>query len=298
MDGDTVNERLVANVSDTACWVAVYRAWESERPDALFHDPYAGRLAGEHGRAIADMMPRQARNGWPIIVRTRLIDDLVFTCVAEGCDCVINLAAGLDTRPYRMMLPPTLQWIEVDLPALILKKNRLMAEEVPVCQLSRQAVDVTDPQALGAFLDEVASKAQRILVIAEGLLLYLDESVVSALSRELFARETVRWWVMELASPGVLKMMEKEMGDRLANAPLKFASPDGVAFFEKDGWKAREIHAVFQQAGRMNRLPWFMQPFSYLPAPNPRKLGNAPWSGVIRFGRQPSAPADKPMRDE
>ncbi len=81
----------VSNVSDTARWVAVYRAWESARADALFHDPYADLLAGERGRAIAALMPAQARSGWPLITRTKLIDDLLMDAIAQGCDCVLNL---------------------------------------------------------------------------------------------------------------------------------------------------------------------------------------------------------------
>jgi O-methyltransferase involved in polyketide biosynthesis len=72
-----MSEPLVGNVSDTARWVAVYRAWESERPDALFHDRFASRFAGDRGRAIAAKMPRSARTGWPIVMRTRVIDDLI-----------------------------------------------------------------------------------------------------------------------------------------------------------------------------------------------------------------------------
>lgn len=101
-------EPLVRNVSDTARWVAVYRAQESARADALFRDPYADRLAGERGRAIAAKVPGPGRSGWPMVVRTRLMDDLVMTSLAEGCDRVINLAAGFDTRPYRMSLPASL----------------------------------------------------------------------------------------------------------------------------------------------------------------------------------------------
>jgi O-methyltransferase involved in polyketide biosynthesis len=41
---------LIRNVSDTARWVAMYRAQESARPDALFHDPWAERLGGDRGR--------------------------------------------------------------------------------------------------------------------------------------------------------------------------------------------------------------------------------------------------------
>ena len=40
------------HISDTALWVAVYRAQESERTDAVFRDPYASTLAGDRGTAI------------------------------------------------------------------------------------------------------------------------------------------------------------------------------------------------------------------------------------------------------
>src|SRR5262249_27457285 len=108
-------DRIISNVSDTARWIAVYRAWESARPDPLFSDPLAARLAGEKGRAIAALAPRQVRSGWPMIVRTRLMDDLVLKSLRDGCDCVVNLAAGLDTRPYRLPLADSLTWIEADL---------------------------------------------------------------------------------------------------------------------------------------------------------------------------------------
>lgn len=43
---------LIENISDTALWVAYYRAMETERPDAHFHDPYARMLAGERGKPL------------------------------------------------------------------------------------------------------------------------------------------------------------------------------------------------------------------------------------------------------
>src|SRR4051794_37902918 len=94
---------LVRNVSDTARWVATYRARESVRRDALFHDPFADRLAGSRGHAIA--AKASGHSAWAITTRTKLLDDLVATAVAEGADCVLNLAAGFDTRPYRLNLP-------------------------------------------------------------------------------------------------------------------------------------------------------------------------------------------------
>jgi methyltransferase (TIGR00027 family) len=112
-------EPLISNVSDTARWMAAYRAAESARRDALFNDPLAERLAGERGRAIAAAAPRLTRNGWWWVTRTKLIDDLIAQSVQNGCDRVLNLAAGFDTRPYRLDLPAGTEWIEADLPEII-----------------------------------------------------------------------------------------------------------------------------------------------------------------------------------
>lgn len=277
---------LVSHVSDTARWVAVYRAWESARPDALFRDPYAERLAGERGESIAKMMPRQARNGWPIVVRTKLIDDLIQASLAQGCDCVVNLAAGLDTRPYRMALPPRLPWIEVDFPAMVEEKERLMADAEPVCRLVRRALDLSDSAARAALLDELPQTISNALVVTEGLLVYMPAEVVHGLALQLASRSNIRWWVFDLASPNLLRMMQKTMGRQLANAPLQFAPPEGVAFFEALGWTAEEIQSFLSGAARLRRLPWFLRPFGFLPAPNPRRLGNARWSAAIRMSKR------------
>ncbi len=150
----------------------MHRATESARPDALFSDPLAERLAGEHGRAIVARVPRSTRNGWWLVARTKIIDDAIAEAIAGGCDRVLNLAAGLDTRPYRLALPPGLTWVEADLPKLLEEKTQLLADQTPRCRLTRTAVDLADPQARDAFLDEALDGAARALVLTEGLLMF------------------------------------------------------------------------------------------------------------------------------
>ena len=116
-------ERPVAHVSDTALWVAVYRAAESKRKDALFHDPYAERLAGERGRQIVGQLEHGAGSAWSIVTRTAVLDEMIVAAIGDGADGVLNLAAGLDTRPYRLPLPSSLRWIEVDFPDMIAYKE-------------------------------------------------------------------------------------------------------------------------------------------------------------------------------
>jgi methyltransferase (TIGR00027 family) len=281
-----MSESPVSNISDTARWIAAYRASESARADALFQDPYAHVLAGERGRAIAALMPRQTRNGWPMIGRTKLIDDLVQTAIAEGADCILNLAAGLDTRPYRLALPATLRWVEVDLPALIEEKARLLAHARPNCQLSRFKVDLADPIARAAVLRTAVGQARKVLVITEGLLIYLDDVQVRALAADLSAEEGIRGWVFDLASPALLENMRKTIGRYLTNAPMKFAPADGVAYFESLGWTAATVESVLHAAARFGRLPWLLRLFALFPAPDYRNPGRWRWYGVVKLQRR------------
>jgi methyltransferase (TIGR00027 family) len=287
--GQTENTAMsaspISNVSDTARWVAVYRARESARPDALFHDPYAQLLAGERGQAIAALMPRRARNGWPFIARTKLMDDSILATIEQGCDCVVNLAAGFDTRPYRLAVPASLRWIEADLPALTDEKEQLLKDAKPRCQLRRIKIDLADSNARVAMLKEAVGLSANVLVITEGLLLYLEETQVRSLAMDLGAQAAVRWWVLDLASPAVLEMMKKGMGSQLANAPMKFGPANGVAFFEDLGWRATQVQSILRAAARFRRLPWTMKLFAFLPEPNPRKLGRRPWSAVVQLKR-------------
>jgi len=254
----------VANVSDTARWVAVYRAQESARPDALFHDPLADRLAGEQGRSIVAALPRRIRDGWWLVARTKLIDDLVESALAQGCDRVLNLAAGLDTRPYRLDLPPELIWVEADLPALIAEKDRVLAEQTPRCQLSRHAVDLADPAARDAFLNEALAGARKAFVLTEGLLMYLTDSDVVGLS-DAFRRPEIVWWTLDFASAGLLRTMNGKTSGMLQNAPFKFAPRNGLGFFENLGWKTAAVESVMAAAYRFHRLSPLMRLWARLP---------------------------------
>src|SRR5207247_651317 len=67
----------IQHISDTARWVALYRAMESDRRDALFRDPYARRLAGERAERILAGMKRGRAWAWPMIVSAAVLDELI-----------------------------------------------------------------------------------------------------------------------------------------------------------------------------------------------------------------------------
>jgi methyltransferase (TIGR00027 family) len=274
---------LISNVSDTARWMAVYRATESARPDPLFHDPLADRLAGERGRAIVAAAPRMIRNGWWLVARTKIIDDVILTAIGDGCDRVLNLAAGLDTRPYRLDLPSDFVWVEADLPGLLAEKEQLLADQTPRCRLTRRAVDLADSAARDAFLNEALAGATRALVLTEGLLMYLEDRDVAALS-EAFKRPEVTWWMLNFSGVGLKKRMNKKAGGMMDNAPFKFAPVNGLAYFEDLGWKTVEVESEFTAAYRLHRLPLWLRLLARLPQPDPRNPGEtSSWSAVARL---------------
>ncbi|NKY50322.1 class I SAM-dependent methyltransferase [Nocardia vermiculata] len=276
----------IRNISDTARLTATYRADESARPDALFRDPLASRLAGEGGRTLRDTAPSVLRSGWPIVTRTKLVDDLIAAAVREGCDRVLNLAAGLDTRPYRLDLPSGLVWVEVDLPELVDEKNAALAAEQPGCKLRRHGLDLRDRNALVGFLDEAlgarvqrGSSAPRALVLTEGLLIYLGHRTVADLAHAL-ARPEIHWWITDVTLGGA----HSQLASSFEDGP-RFDPADGIGFFEEHGWHPLEVENLVVQAGRFRRAPQELWQFAELPQQIPRS-NEIPWSGVVRFRQE------------
>ena len=279
-------ESKIRNISDTARWVAVYRARESERPDAVFRDPFARRLAGERGEQIAASIGFLEKNAWPFVARTWLTDYLISKQLREGTDMVINLAAGLDARPYRMELPRSLQWIEVDLPEILAHKEEILRNEKPVCVLERVRLDLSNESARRDLFSELSRRANRALVVAEGLLVYLTEDEVAALGKDLAAPVAFQHWIIDLASPALLRMLARKMGAPLdkAGAPLRFAPQQGPEFFTCCGWKPEEVHSTIHAAAKLNRLSFFLRLIAKISSP--RFQPKRPWSAVCLLAKQ------------
>ncbi len=250
-------EPLIRNVSDTARWVAVYRAEETERADAIFRDPFARRLAGERGEQIAKLMPLGGDNAWSIITLTYLIDEFIKAELQRGADMVINLAAGLDSQP--------------------------------VCLLERIRLDLSDLSARRELFARLGQTAKRALVITEGLMIYLTPEAAGGLAADFAAPATFRSWILDIASPGLLRMLRKRMASQLREAaPFKFAPQEGPAFFERYGWKPIEVQSLLKNAARLKRLSFVLRLFALLPE-NEKSRRDRPWSGVCLFANKKSS---------
>lgn len=245
---DPVSDSPIRDVSDTAYLVAAQRAVESERPDALFRDPYARPLAGERGDAILARIPAPARalSAWSVAIRTRVIDELIAAAIATGIDAILDLGAGFDTRPYRMTLPPMLRWIEVDTPAILDPKTRALAADAPVCQLERTTLDLADAAARRRWL---ASITGRVLVLTEGVVPYLTVEQVGELADDLHA--IARGWIAEYLAPSIVQ--RRRQSTLLANAMWQFTPDDWFGFFAEHGWRAADTRFLVDEGVRLGR---------------------------------------------
>ena len=280
-------EPLIRNISDTALWAAVYRARETERADHLFVDPFARRLAGTRGEQIATSLKFSDRATWAWVMRTYLYDQFVNEQIQQGVDMVVNLAAGLDARPYRMALPSSLKWIEVDLAGILDYKEEILGAEKPGCQLERIRLDLSDVSGRRELFSQLGRRAAKALIITEGLLIYFTADEVGALARDLAGPPSFQRWLADVASPGLLRLLQKNMGPQLAQsgATFKFGPKEGPGFFVPYGWTPADVRSPLKTAARLKRLSFGMWLLSHLPASNGAQ-GSRPWSGICLLAKQ------------
>ena len=169
-----------------------------------------------------------------LVARTKLIDDAIADALADGCDRVLNLAAGLDARPYRLDLPSELTWVEADLPELLAEKTQALADQTPRCRLTRTAS--TSPTRT----PETRSSTTRLTVrrrlwcSPRGCRCTSSPPTSSALSHAI-QRPEVAWWMLDFAFPG-LKSGSTRTSPR-SRRTHRSSSP------RKTGWPSSKIWA-------------------------------------------------------
>jgi methyltransferase (TIGR00027 family) len=240
----------IEHISDTAFLLAAQRAIETKRHDAYFRDPFAEILAGKRGMEILQSVEQNDfRVG--IVVRTCLIDQLIEQLIIrENIDTIINLGAGFDTRPYRLSLPNWLRWIEVDLPEILLYKEHQLVGKKPRCSLELVKLDITDISARNALFAQIGIRANRALVLTEGVIGYLIPCEVEALSIDLNSQTYIHSWLLEIMSPFGLAIAQTTY-DRYfshSNVAMKFAPEEGIDFFLRCGWKQSDSYSYWDES--------------------------------------------------
>jgi methyltransferase (TIGR00027 family) len=227
---------------------------ESSRSDALFDDPLAAGLAGERGLRIAGTLPDGA---WVVAIRTVVIDGFVRSAIASGIDTIINIGAGLDTRPYRMELPSSLRWVEVDHPDVIERKATLLRDETPRCAIERWGLDLTDGGARKELFGRIGTASSKAMALTEGVIGYLTVDQVASLADDLHTMPPCELWVTEYFSRRQLRRYQARQP--MPAVPVRFDPTDWVGFFTSRGWSIEQIRYLGEESRRLERpvpLTW------------------------------------------
>lgn len=258
----------IQHVTDTALWVAVHRAREGFRPDALFKDPLSIRLAGERGQEIAERMSGQSFMSWMMAMRTVAIDDLIKDAIHDGVTRVLNLGAGLDTRPYRMEIPAHVEWIEVDFAGTIEHKNRVLAEERPNIPVQRVALDLSQRPLAQKFFESLALDPRPTVVLTEGVIPYLPPEKVGDLADDLLKTSSIKYWIQDYREGGYASGIPKLwLRWRMSRAPFLFDVKHWFDFFAGHGWRLKSKLTLLEESKRYNRelcVPDWMGFLSFL----------------------------------
>jgi methyltransferase (TIGR00027 family) len=160
----------LSGIAKTALGVAYVRAWESSQTERLFADPYAlAFVTAQYRQAGA---PGASALAAHVVLRTRFFDDYL---LAAGCEQVVLVAAGLDTRAYRLTWPDDVTLFELDQPEVLAFKQAVLDRERAVPGCDRRAVPVDLRLDWAAALIEAGfDPARRTAWLVEGLLIYLS----------------------------------------------------------------------------------------------------------------------------
>jgi len=234
-------------LASTACWIAAVRARESERSDRLFHDPWAAMLSGEEGQAWRERATGGKDEGEVgLVIRTHFFDDFLLRVTREHTvRQVVIVAAGMDTRAFRLAWPQETHLFELDLPQIFERKEHFVAGAVPACRRQVVGVDLNDASWLDPLQQAGFDPGLRVVWLLEGLLFYPPAEGVTRLFDEITTLSAVGSWLgceiknaAMLTSPETrswIEMLKKE------GTPWISSIDTPEAFLAERGWSATVI---------------------------------------------------------
>jgi methyltransferase (TIGR00027 family) len=261
--GSGQESKIIDPVGATSRATAAARARESQRTDRLFLDLSAAALAGAEGFAALDRHNAARAVGGEIVenptfaIRTRFFDDLLLAEAGHGSvRQIVIIAAGLDTRAFRLPWPPHADLYELDMPQVLAYKDEVLASlgAEPRCRRHGIGVDLREPWV--SSLIEAGFRPNRPSVwLAEGLTFYLDEAAV----RRLFTD------IASLAADGdVLGADFVSVPPPSFDALIRFTTEDATDLLTACGWDSWKFFYDLEGERLGRRWPYPGRPNGYI----------------------------------
>ncbi|MET8767155.1 SAM-dependent methyltransferase [Streptomyces sp. NPDC004658] len=253
-------------VSYTAQWTAAARALETERGDrAIFQDRFARSLAAPRG---FELLEKNRGSGLiPFIaIRTRYLDESIEQILAENdIRQIVFVAAGMDTRPFRLGWPDDATVYEVDFPALLEEKRRRLSRLAAQPRVARREVAADLRREWLPELEQAGFDPLRpTLWIVEGLMFFLTPEQATNLLRTLGSASAPGSWLgVDFVSQALLRSpFSREFRRNLEEdgTPWLFGTDEPEEYLASTGWKAREVREPGEPSTAHEDWPFQVQP--------------------------------------
>lgn len=240
-------------VSTTAYYCAGVRMLDAQRPDSLLDDSYAERFMGEEGKKVFERFRHLTVPIGGHQVRCRLIDDLVRERLnADSGARVVLVGAGFDSRAFRMRGG---RWVEIDERAVIERKEAVAPATSCPNPLERVAIDF----ARDRLADKLAPYASHdpVVVICEGITMYMQPEQVDAMAATLQAAFPRHWLFVDLMTGDFAKRYAQGMTQVLASIGTGFRGleNDPLGRIERHGYRRRSAESIVAKALALKRIP-------------------------------------------
>ena len=236
----------------TARWTAAIRAKETERQNALIKDRWAAALAGEQGMAWIE--ERTEESVLPILLRTRYFDDfLQHTTIENNLSQIVLMAAGMDTRAYRLSWPEKTRLYELDQAAVLQDKGEILrsVHAVPTCKRVSIEVDLSGSWE-GKLIQAGFDPEEPSCWLLEGFLFYLPDTAISTVFHKINHLTASGSWMgfdiinsITLTHPLTRQWIEMQAK---SGAPWLGTMEDPIGYLAGLGWSASLTQAGQEDA--------------------------------------------------
>lgn len=217
------NRQDLNGVSETMLQTLYARAKESEKPKHKIYDKKAIETIRQldYDFSAAD---KDATMSTGVIARTILLDRIVSEWLEKHPNAiVVNIASGMDTRFYRINNQNIRSWYNVDLPDAMRVRERYIQDDDRITNIAASAMDKK-------WADEIGETAMDVLVIVEGLSMYLSEADIRQIFSVISNRFEHCTVFFEILSPKFVKKdIEKSISKSGAVFTFGAASGDEIA---------------------------------------------------------------------
>lgn len=246
----------ISNIAFYCCGV---RMQDSVEKNSVCGDVYAKLFMDEYGRRIYDKFKEETISNASIIVRHRIIDDVLRQMLLSSPDlCIVTIGAGFDSRPYRLAGG---NWFELDEPQVIAFKDQRLPVSECANPLRRIPIDFCKDSLKEKLSPITDSYAGKIVFILEGIFIYLDKNEIGKILETLDNLFPKHLLICDLVNRQMVESYGQRLQEIIMEIGASFKAVDNPeSIFLINGYRVKKMISIVEASADLgiNKIPKFV----------------------------------------